>query len=282
MMNAAEVVPPTFGSALLAATSARSTAAFGPFRVALVASPEEATVRTWHDPPGLPADLTATLGAVHAAQRPVELRVYRLNQGGFAYSGAESAGTGDWRTAQIAARVDPLTQRISEQATIETMMTLGHLWILRAGGLLLHATTLVLDGRAWVVCGHSGAGKTTLSARFNSRCLNHEFAFVMPTAAGWVALRHAEHRGIPKDLPWELPLGGLCVLGPDRTRNASVEISHNDAMQLILDKVYFADGPALPPMLENLDALLTAMPVRRLSHCLTEPIEAIARTITLE
>ena len=214
--------------------------------------------------------------------RPDELRVQQLDSAGFAFSGAASAGVGDWRTAQIDVRIDPDTQRLCARGTLEALMTLGHFWLLRQGGLLLHATTLILDGRALVICGHCGAGKTTLSARLNRVCLNHEFALVMPTSTGWVALRHADHRGIKGDLPWQVPLGGFFVLGPDRTRNASAAIAHNDAMQLVLDKIYFADGPALPLMLQNLDALLTAMPLRTLSHCLSRPPEEIARTITQE
>jgi hypothetical protein len=61
-------------------------------------------------------------------------------------------------------------------------------FILEQGGFLLHAATVVRNGRAYVFFGPSGAGKTTvtlLSPR--DRVLSDDLTLVVPGSAGWAA-----------------------------------------------------------------------------------------------
>jgi hypothetical protein len=61
-------------------------------------------------------------------------------------------------------------------------------WLLQEGGLLLHASSVVEQGRAWVFSGPSGSGKTTIaSLAGRRRVLNDETIALRPGPRAWTA-----------------------------------------------------------------------------------------------
>ncbi|MSP91614.1 MAG: hypothetical protein EXR79_07400 [Myxococcales bacterium] len=165
-------------------------------------------------------------------------------------------------------------------AAVEGMLTAGLAEVLVRGGIALHAATLQAGGRAWVIAGHSGVGKTTLARRFPGVASHDEIAYLVPTPAGWTAWHHAEWRGLPGEHALVLPLGGLFVLLPNvRTRTEVVAAPAGERAALVLARAYYAGGAATPWLLDAAAALGRDVPVGLLSHCLDDSPETIAETL---
>lgn len=88
-----------------------------------------------------------------------------------------------------------------------------HLATVRQGGVLLHASGVVLGGRAWVAVGPSGAGKSTfarLTCRAGGALLSDEVLALLPDGrvSGTPFRSDADMVGTAR----EAPLGGLFAL----------------------------------------------------------------------
>ena len=57
---------------------------------------------------------------------------------------------------------------------LDALLGTGYAHVLLKGGICLHAASVLIDGRAWVFAGQSGAGKTTLSQRFGDAWLDRK------------------------------------------------------------------------------------------------------------
>lgn len=82
----------------------------------------------------------------------------------------------------------------------------------REGGFALHAAGVILDGRAVLFVGPSGAGKTTASNHCEgARWLARDRAVVYPTPLGWYAagMPGGDEIGLPRAPMTLAPLGGL-------------------------------------------------------------------------
>lgn len=257
----------------------------GPFRLAFArpAGPPiwSGDESTWQDEPfaHAPADLILEL-AVPATDRTVggagSLDFDRLDDHGYAFRTVRSEGTVDaYRRGHVRLAYAP---RLGERdgALHEAFVATTYAEILRRGGLILHGATLVLDGRAHVVVGPSGAGKSTLAGRFPGRHLHDENAVVVPDGqGGWRAWRHGLGRTVCRDLPWDLPLASLHVLGPERDRTATWPMPWQQGVAWIAQQAMFAGGVALPLLLEHATTLATAVPPAWLSHHLASPTTEI-------
>jgi len=99
-----------------------------------------------------------------------EGRVWRLERGDFQAEFDLEAGRG-----RILQSVSPYS--------IDSVLRIVHTLIqARAGGFLLHAASVIRNGRALLFCGASGAGKTTLAklAPADSTLLTDEISYIRP------------------------------------------------------------------------------------------------------
>ena len=263
----------------------RVTATCGPFRVAARFPPGLATgrQRPWLDPPGLPADLEATVEIEPLTPRD-RLTFSRLDCDGCRFEAPSSAADVDFTSKTATFRLpDVDDDRERGHAAVEVMLATAYAEVLLRGGVGLHGACLWLDGLAYVVFGPSTAGKTTLANRFPQAWLHDELTFLVPSASGgvcgWEVWRQAEWRGAREPRPWTLPLGGLLALGPDRTQTAVTPLESNEALSRLLACQYYAGGVATPLLLDGAIALAQACPPGELSHCLADAPDVVARRI---
>lgn len=129
----------------------------------------------------------------------------------------------DWWSYEFAGRVRP-AERAAELALVSEegplfdrglenfLRVLTASYVLDHGGLLLHAATVVRDGRAYVFFGPSGAGKTT-TTRLSPRdtVLSDDMTLVLPGARGFEAVGipfGMAHHHVP-DTSASFPIAGL-------------------------------------------------------------------------
>ena len=176
---------------------------------------------------------------------------------------------GDFR-----AQLDPVARRgnIRQSAnpySLDSVLRIVHTLVLAGeGGFLFHAASAVLDGRAFVFAGVSGAGKTTLSrlAPAQATLLSDEISFVRRSGD-----RYAAH-GTP--FAGELaragdnvsaPLAAIYLLDKGAT-NAITPMAQAEALRAMLANVLFfaRDGELVRAVLDSAADLVERVPVRRL------------------
>ena len=144
-------------------------------------------------------------------------------------------------------------------------------------GLYLHASAVVLDGKAYLFSGHSGAGKSTHTRLWqqvfgpDARVINDDKP----------ALRRIDGRWIAYGTPWcgkdginlneKAPIAGICYLKKGQ-KNEIRRLSKREAMERILAQTIrkFPDTERLDKLLSLLEQLLTEIPVYELEN-LPEP-----------
>ncbi|HUA32322.1 MAG TPA: hypothetical protein VMA09_01855 [Candidatus Binataceae bacterium] len=156
---------------------------------------------------------------------------------------------GDFR-----ADFDPVSQRgkVRQGAypyAIDSVMRIVHsLMLVERGGFLLHAASVVRNGRAFIFSGVSGAGKTTISrlAPSDVTLLTDEISYIKPTNEGYRAF------GTP--FAGELarsgeniaaPLGALYFLKQGASNDTQVIRGSDAARRLLRNILFFADDRAL-------------------------------------
>ncbi len=154
--------------------------------------------------------------------------------------------------------------------SLDSVIRILHTLILaEQGGMLMHASCVALDGRAWIFTGVSGAGKTTISRLSppHAHILTDEMSFIRPEQC----IYHAYGTPFSGDLgrPGEnvrAPLAGVFLLaqGPD---NRIDTLSRTEAVHaLMANTLYFAHDHALTSkVFDNAIALAARLPVRRLT-----------------
>lgn len=129
----------------------------------------------------------------------------------------------DWWSYEFAGRVRP-HERAAELALVTAegpvferglenfLRLLTASYILQEGGLLLHAATVVRDGRAYVFFGPSGAGKTTVTRLSpDDIVLSDDMTLVLPTGGRFEAVGipfGMAHHHVP-DTREAFPIAGL-------------------------------------------------------------------------
>lgn len=144
-------------------------------------------------------------------------------------------------------------------------------------GLFLHSSAVVLDGRAYLFSGHSGAGKSTHTRLWQG---------VFGPAACVInddkpALRRVDGRWMVYGTPWcgkdginenaAAPLAGICYLKKAK-KNEIRRLSSREAMaQILAQTIYkFPDRDHLNKLFDLMNMLLQEIPVFELEN-LPEP-----------
>ena len=143
------------------------------------------------------------------------------------------------------------------------------LLLAQQGGLLVHASSAVRNGKAFLFAGVSGAGKTTISrlASPDATLLTDEISYIRREADGYVAYGTPFAGELAK--PGEnvrAPLAALYLLaqGPE---NRIEPVGDADATRAVLESVlFFAHDPKLVgKVFDSVCELVQRVPVQRLT-----------------
>lgn len=144
-------------------------------------------------------------------------------------------------------------------------------------GFYLHASAVVLDGKAYLFSGHCGAGKSTHTRLWqqvfgpDARVINDDKP----------ALRRIDGKWIVYGTPWcgkdginqneKAPLAGICYLKKAQ-KNEIHRLTKREAMERVLAQTIrrFPDRERLDKMLVLLEQLLSEIPVYEMEN-LPEP-----------
>ena len=237
--------------------------------------------RPWRGPSGANVRLAFRAQSSDAPLTDAVTAFSQLDAAGFAFRAASCHGSGSWTsgTGTLVLHDAARSQVQRVQMLQEALFAACFAHLLAHGGLLLHAATLWIDGRAFVVAGPSTAGKSTIAARFAPNWWSDEHAFLAQENGAWQVMRHVEFRGNEGPFPWRAPLAGLLWLGPERTQSRVVPLHPGDALQRILPQALVAGPPTAPLVLDAVAQLCQHVPVVALSHCLATPVAELARLI---
>lgn len=149
------------------------------------------------------------------------------------------------------------------------------LLVFRAGGLLFHAAGVVRNERAFLFCGRSGSGKTTV-ARLSPHnvVLNDDLLVLMPDASnGWIA--HATPFSSPTQVqpagPCCAPLAAVLRLVQDTTVVVRPMHAGLALAELLANAPVVSANPAFSAeLIARCQQIERAVPVRHL-HFLPDP-----------
>lgn len=156
-----------------------------------------------------------------------------------------------------------------------------YLELVEYDGLFLHASAVVLDGKAYLFSGHSGAGKSTHTRLWqeifgqDARVINDDKP----------ALRRVDGRWIAYGTPWcgkdginlneQAPLAGICFL-KKAPKNEIRRLSKREAMERILAQTIrrYPDICKMDKLFDLMEKLLNEIPVYELENL---PVPEAAR-----
>lgn len=179
------------------------------------------------------------------------------------------------RRGDFFAQWDPNLRRgyarmVPSPYSLDSVIRILHTLILaEQGGMLMHASCVALEGRAWIFTGVSGAGKTTISRLSppHAHIMTDEMSFIRPEAGTY----HAYGTPFSGDLgrPGEnlrAPLAGVFLLAQGHDNRIDT-LSKSDAVRALMANIlYFAQDDALTArVFDNAIAMATCVPVRRLT-----------------
>ncbi len=139
-------------------------------------------------------------------------------------------------------------------------------------GLFLHSAGIVIDGRAWLFAGRSGAGKTTLSRlalEAGAAVLSDDANMVLPDMAGIYRAGPVPFAGelgdVNRSARQNYPVAGLLWLEQDalpgiRTMPAALQLARTMACCPVVN----VDSRRGSMLLENIAAFLKQVPMREL------------------
>jgi hypothetical protein len=184
---------------------------------------------------------------------------------------------GIWQMSRgdFAARWDPasgrghIRQTLNPYSTDSVLRIVQSLLLSSDDGFLLHASSMIHNGRAHVFTGPSGAGKTTMTrlAPSDAVLLTDEISCLRRAADGWRAY------GTP--FAGELRTSGECVSAPvaalyrleQGAENAITPLGPAEAVRTVMRNLLFftSDVEARGRVLATVCDLRAAVPVRRLT-----------------
>jgi hypothetical protein len=162
-----------------------------------------------------------------------------------------------------------IRQTLNPYSTDSILRIVHSLLLCNSRGFLLHASSVVLNGRAHVFTGPSGAGKTTIArlAPVDAVLLTDEVSCVRRTADGWVAY------GTP--FAGELGTSGERVSAPvasvyrlEQGRGNRVGgLAQGEAVQTLMRNILFFehDQPRRTQVLDTVCEMTAEVPMARLT-----------------
>ena len=222
-------------------------------------------------------------GFVNSAAQPVfEFEVEIVRPGGIPDAIGDDdlsvrfeAGRWVLQRSDFRAELDPALRhgRIWQSATqyaIDAAFRIVHsLLLAKQGGLLVHAASVVRNGRAFLFAGVSGAGKTTISrlAPPDVTLLTDEISYLRREADGYVAYGTPFAGELAQ--PGEnvrAPLAALYLLAQG-TENRIDPVAEADALRAVLRCVLFFahDSELVGHVFDSVCNLVQRVPVRRLT-----------------
>lgn len=144
-------------------------------------------------------------------------------------------------------------------------------WLTRFSGMMLHASAVELDGRAYLFSGPSGVGKSTHTALWQ-----REFPSAVVFNDDKPALRNIDGRWFAYGTPWSgknhvnsnmrVPLAGICFLKRG-SKNAIRTLSIAEALPCLIHQTMrvFKEETELDLMLRAVESLAENIPIYELS-----------------
>jgi len=180
-----------------------------------------------------------------------------LERGDFHAEWSPATGTGMIRQAALPYAMD------------SAMRIVHSLLLAERGGLLLHAASVVRNGRAFLFAGVSGAGKTTISrlAPPDATLLTDELSYVRKTGDGYTAFGTPFAGELAK--PGEnvsAPVDGVYLLSKGR-ENEFEPVGEAEALRGVLESVLFfaKDERLVGRVFDSACELVRRVPVKRLT-----------------
>jgi hypothetical protein len=211
------------------------------------------------DPIELRVDLTPP-GAINEEE---DLRVFNE-------SGIWILHRGDFHARYDPARRCGVVRQSANPYSIDAVLRIIHSLALAGdGGFLLHAASVIRDGRAFIFAGRSGAGKTTIArlAPADVSLLSDEISWIRPHRERFVAwgtpfTGELGQPGVNRAAPVE----ALYFLDQAR-ENRITRIEGAETLRLLLENVlFFANDPRLVQrVFDNACAFTDSTSVSRLS-----------------
>lgn len=184
---------------------------------------------------------------------------------------------GHWflQRGDFSAEFDSVTRsgRIRQIATpyaIDTILRILHgLLLAHDGGFLLHASSAIRNGKAFVFSGLSGAGKTTISrlAPPGATLLTDEISYIRRTHTGYIACGTPFAGELARlGANASAPIKAVYLLSKGPTNRIDA-VDPAEALQRILRNIlFFADDPELvTAVFESACAFVEQVPVRKLT-----------------
>ncbi len=138
--------------------------------------------------------------------------------------------------------------------------------LLEVGGIVLHSSSVVDEGRAWVFFGHSGAGKTTIARRAlagGRRVLSDDINALRATGAGAQVekMPFAGELGHSNEKVGPFPIRSLCRI-EQSSRDLWRPLSTGSAVASMLSCIPFVNGDPyrLPIVMDTLEKLVRTTP----------------------
>ncbi|MBM4344766.1 MAG: hypothetical protein FJ100_15475 [Deltaproteobacteria bacterium] len=141
---------------------------------------------------------------------------------------------------------------------------------LRHGGLLLHGCSLVKEGRAAVVVGPSGAGKTTLAGRLPALALHDDIVVLARQGPRWQVWAQDVYRPFGAAATGAFDLHRILWLSPRRDQIRAQPLGVGSTVMHVLGQVFDADGAAQAPLADAVAALVGTHGAWSLDHALAD------------
>lgn len=160
--------------------------------------------------------------------------------------------------------------------------------VLKRGGVLLHSAGVVYRGAAYLFCGRSNAGKSTLArkaAATGAAVLSDDINLVFRESDGYHVHRvpftgEFRQHGECLSGPGTFRLGGLALLEKAPALTAAPVQPAAGVAGLLTGCPYVNDDPEeLPKLLDILTAVVSRVPVIRLGVARDDSFEAIMATV---